>query len=204
MLCETRLAFGPNGMLVRATTGHVSWSNQEPERRDDGVIEVWDVPARKRVRTVGVGKGFCHAIALSPDGTLLAAALGDGLTLVRLDTGEQKPLPTAAHGLTFSPDGQRLVAATPVGVKFWETPIFRNTEISEAMIRQLHEIESAQYSIVLLSESGEPIGVDITASLYSEADELIDAYVERVCLDAGIPQDIIRNRAHKKLAGMES
>ena len=42
------------------------------------------------------------------------------------------------------------------------------------------------------------------SSLYSEADELIDAYVERVCLDAGIPQDIIRNRAHKKLAGMES
>ena len=42
------------------------------------------------------------------------------------------------------------------------------------------------------------------SSLYSEADELIDAYVERVCLDAGIPQDIIRHHARKKLAEMES
>lgn len=41
-------------------------------------------------------------------------------------------------------------------------------------------------------------------SLYSEADELIDAYVERVCLDAGIPQDILRHHARKKLAEMES
>jgi hypothetical protein len=42
------------------------------------------------------------------------------------------------------------------------------------------------------------------SSLYLEADELIDAYVERVCLDAGIPHDIIRHHAHKKLAGMDS
>jgi WD40 repeat protein len=116
----THLTFGPKGLLVRATTGSVSWSNQEPEKRFDGVIEVWDVPGRRLVRTVTAGKGFCHAIAVRPDGKLLAAAVGDGLTLVRLDTGEQKSLPTAAHSLTFSPDGQRLVAATPVGVKFWD------------------------------------------------------------------------------------
>jgi WD40 repeat protein/HEAT repeat protein len=116
----TRLAFGPNGLLVRASTGSISAGNMEPERRFDGVIEVWDVPGRRLVRTVKAGKGFCHAIAVSPDGKLLAAAVGDGLTLVRLDTGEQKSLPTAAHSLTFSPDGQRLVAATPVGVKFWD------------------------------------------------------------------------------------
>ena len=40
------------------------------------------------------------------------------------------------------------------------------------------------------------------SSLYSEADELIDAYIERVCQDAGIPQDIIRH--HKRLAESES
>jgi WD40 repeat protein/HEAT repeat protein len=116
----TRLAFGPGSVLARASTGGVSWSNQEPERRTDGVIEIWDLSNRKIMRTVNVGKGFGHAIAVSPDGKLLAAAVGDALTLVRLDTGEQKVLPTAAHSLTFSPDGQRLVAATPVGVKFWD------------------------------------------------------------------------------------
>jgi WD40 repeat protein/HEAT repeat protein/tRNA A-37 threonylcarbamoyl transferase component Bud32 len=116
----TRLAFGPDGMLIRATTGTYSVSNQEPPRVIDGVIEVWDVPSRKRVRTVNAGKGLCHAVAVSPDGKVLAAAVGDDVKLVRLDTGEQKMLPTAAHSLTFSPDGQRLVAATPVGVKFWD------------------------------------------------------------------------------------
>jgi len=42
------------------------------------------------------------------------------------------------------------------------------------------------------------------SSLYSEADQLIDAYIDRVCQDAGIPQDLIRHRARKKLAGSES
>jgi WD40 repeat protein len=78
------------------------------------------VPGQQRLRTVNAGSGFCNAIALSPDGQGLAAAIGDGLSLIRLDTGEQKNLPTGAHSLTFSPDGQRLVAATPVGVKFWD------------------------------------------------------------------------------------
>jgi WD40 repeat protein/HEAT repeat protein/predicted Ser/Thr protein kinase len=116
----TRLAFGPDGLLVRATTGSVAWSNQEPERRTDGVIELWDVAERKRYATVKAGQGFCHALALSPDGQLLAAAVGDGVALVRLDTGQTKTLPAAAQGLTFSPDGQRLVVASERGVKFWD------------------------------------------------------------------------------------
>ncbi|HEX5269335.1 MAG TPA: hypothetical protein VFW33_02555, partial [Gemmataceae bacterium] len=116
----THLALGPNGLMARASTGGVSWSDSEPEQRHDGVIELWDLGNRKRLRTVGAGKGLCNAVALSPDGKLLAAAVADGVTLVRLDTGEQKTLPTPAHALVFSPDGTRLVAGTPVGVKFWD------------------------------------------------------------------------------------
>jgi hypothetical protein len=37
------------------------------------------------------------------------------------------------------------------------------------------------------------------SSLYSEADELIDAYIERVCQDADIPEDIVRHHARKTL-----
>jgi WD40 repeat protein/HEAT repeat protein len=116
----TRLALGPNGLLVRATTGMPWISNQEPPRVIDGVIELWDVAARKRVRTVDAGKGLCRAIAVSPDGKALAAAVGENVVLVGLDGDEQKSLPTTASSLTFSPDGQRLVAFTPVGVKFWD------------------------------------------------------------------------------------
>jgi WD40 repeat protein/HEAT repeat protein len=117
---QTHLAFGPNGMLVRATTGVFSRSNQEPDRIAGEAIEVWDVANRKRLRTVDAGKGLCDAIAVTPDGKLLAAVVGSELTLIRLDTGEQKVLPTAARALKFSPDGQRLAALTPVGVKFWD------------------------------------------------------------------------------------
>jgi WD40 repeat protein/HEAT repeat protein len=116
----TRLAFLPNGLLVRATSGMPFVSNQEPLRVIDGVIELWDVAGRKLVRTVDAGKGLGRAIAVSPDGKLLAAAVGEGIVLVALDGGEQKVLPTTASSLTFSPDGQRLVAFTPVGVKFWD------------------------------------------------------------------------------------
>jgi WD40 repeat protein/HEAT repeat protein/predicted Ser/Thr protein kinase len=117
---RARLAFGPNGMLVRATAGVFSRSNQEPDRIAGEAVEVWDVASRKRLRMVDAGQGLCDAIAVSPDGKLLAAAVGSELRLIRLDTGEQKVLPTAAHGLTFSPDGQRLASLTPVGVKFWD------------------------------------------------------------------------------------
>ncbi len=72
-----KLAFGPNGLLLRASTGIEHWSDREPATRTDGVIEVWDVPGRSRVRTVDAGKGFCYAIAVSPDGKLLAVATGD-------------------------------------------------------------------------------------------------------------------------------
>jgi hypothetical protein len=35
-------------------------------------------------------------------------------------------------------------------------------------------------------------------ALYTEAAALIDPYVERVCTNAGIPRDIIRNHARKR------
>jgi WD40 repeat protein/HEAT repeat protein len=116
----TRLAFASNGLLVRATSGMPTINHKEPMRVIDGVVELWDVAARKLVRTVDAGKGLCRAIAVSPDAKLLAVAIGEGVALVPLDGGEAKVLPTTASSLTFSPDGQRLAAFTPVGVKLWD------------------------------------------------------------------------------------
>jgi hypothetical protein len=36
--------------------------------------------------------------------------------------------------------------------------------------------------------------------LYSEADQLLDAYISRVCENAGIPKDIVEHHARKKPA----
>jgi hypothetical protein len=38
------------------------------------------------------------------------------------------------------------------------------------------------------------------SSLYSEADQLLDAYISRVCENAGIPKDIVEHHARKKPA----
>jgi WD40 repeat protein len=120
---ETKLAIGPNGMLVRATTGSTNYSDingVKSQTQTDGIIEVWDLPSRKRLRTIDLAKGYCHAVALTPDGRLLAAGVGDNLYLVHLDTGEQKILPGATYSVSFSSDGQRLVTVSPFGVKLWD------------------------------------------------------------------------------------
>lgn len=117
----SKLAFGPKDVLIRATTGSISWSNQEPERFVDGVIEIWDVRARKLLKTLKPAKGLCNAIALDRSGEVLAAAIGDEIVLINLNTHERSTLPTTAHGLAFGADGKRLAVATPYGVKIWDT-----------------------------------------------------------------------------------
>jgi hypothetical protein len=37
------------------------------------------------------------------------------------------------------------------------------------------------------------------SSLYSEADQLLHAYIDRVCQNAGIPKDIVQHHPRKKL-----
>jgi len=34
-------------------------------------------------------------------------------------------------------------------------------------------------------------------ALYSEADRLLDSYIDAVCLNSGIPRDIVQQRARK-------
>jgi two-component system CheB/CheR fusion protein len=85
--------------------------------------------------------------------------------------------------------------ASLVGVKFWDTPIFRNTEITDGIVRQLQQLESAQYSLVLLTEAGAPVAVDIGASLYSEADkQVIQFNIRDVSARKRMEDQIARNQ----------
>jgi WD40 repeat protein len=122
-----RALFTPDGKtLIRATTGTARYSELEPTQHSPGVIELWDVVGRKKLRTLDGVTGFVHAIALTPDGKTLAAAVGDGVTLFRLDAPDVRPLPVTGHSLAFSPDGTRLLTATPTGVKLWEAATGRD------------------------------------------------------------------------------
>jgi WD40 repeat protein/HEAT repeat protein len=117
----TRVMFTPDSKtLIRATTGSVSMSDSAPTKITNGVIEFWDVAERKKIRTRDDLGGFINSIMLSPDGKTLAVCVGDVLKLLKLDSDQSRTLLVTAHSLAFSPDGQRLVTATPLGVKLWD------------------------------------------------------------------------------------
>ncbi|GAA3474518.1 protein kinase domain-containing protein [Nonomuraea roseola] len=75
---------------------------------------VWNVDTRERVAEVPTGEVF--AVALSPDGELLATSGDGGLRLWSVPEGRQVkgPLDTIRTPLAFTPDGRRLFAGDDV------------------------------------------------------------------------------------------
>ncbi len=81
---------------------------------DDGVVEVWDVPSRRLVRTLDRA-GAATALAVTEDGKTIVAGTADGtVRSLRVRDGEVertvhgKPNVTA---VAISPDGRRILAA---------------------------------------------------------------------------------------------
>ncbi|PWU11468.1 MAG: hypothetical protein C5B51_02600 [Terriglobia bacterium] len=120
----------------------------------------------------------------------------DGVVLALLDITDRKQAAEARYRRLFeaSKDGiviadalsGEIIDANPyitrlfgyprphlVGVKFWESDLFRDSEINEALRDDLHDLESAQKTLRLKSESGEHVTVDILASLYAEGDRKV-------------------------------
>jgi hypothetical protein len=92
----------------------------------DGLVKLWDLPARTLKADLKKHKGWVRSLDLSPDGTKLASAGEDG-TVVLWNTADGKEIKTiAAHAgpvtaVGFSPDGATI--ATGGGdklVKLWD------------------------------------------------------------------------------------
>ena len=93
----------------------------------DGLVKLWDLPARTLKHDLKKHKGWARALDFSPDGTKLASAGEDG-TVVLWNTADGKEIKTiAAHAgpvtaVGFSPDGGTI--ATGGGdklVKLWNS-----------------------------------------------------------------------------------
>src|SRR5262245_34393201 len=92
----------------------------------NGEMRLWDAASGKLVRDfefVNTSNNIIRAVALSPDGRLLAAGQGE-LALWDVATGQkrlviqQRP-PGWLTALTFSPDGRALAVCTSQSPKVW-------------------------------------------------------------------------------------
>jgi WD40 repeat protein len=97
------LAFGKDGTLLVAG-------------KDFGRVVVWDVVNRKFLRAVDTGQGIVRAVAISPDGQVLATAgEGDQFSLKLWHLPDGRLLKTYnsfsgyIHSLAFGPNGTWLV-----------------------------------------------------------------------------------------------
>jgi WD40 repeat protein/tetratricopeptide (TPR) repeat protein/predicted Ser/Thr protein kinase len=99
----------------------------------DRTVRLWDLPARKVVRTLEGHTQVVWGLAFSPDGTRLASSSGNHsqrgtpaeIKLWDLDTGrELRTLPSpggGVYGLAWSPDGKRLASAGfDKAVRLWD------------------------------------------------------------------------------------
>jgi serine/threonine protein kinase/WD40 repeat protein len=91
---------------------------------EDGLVHVWDIAGRRRVKTIEPRIGEIHAMAISPDGTTLA--VGGKPTIMTLafalihlidtETGKHKGTCqrhiTTIESIEFSPDGKLIAAGS--------------------------------------------------------------------------------------------
>jgi WD40 repeat protein len=103
------LSFSKNGTLLAAG-------------KDFGRVVVWDVANRKFLCAIDTGQGIVNAVAISPDGRVLATAgQGDNFKLKLWHLPEGQLLKTYdsfrgyIHSLAFGPDGSWLVLSENFG-----------------------------------------------------------------------------------------
>jgi len=115
------VAYSPNGNVL-AVAGIM-----------EEFVEIWDVPAHKRITTLQPKEG--HLVAFSPRGGLLATDAGNQVRLWRTGPWNlvgQLAVPGRVSVLKFSPDGTRLASLShPDEVTVWEVDQW-------AVIRRIH------------------------------------------------------------------
>ncbi|HQU42978.1 MAG TPA: hypothetical protein PK867_09205 [Pirellulales bacterium] len=103
-------SLSPNGNLLACSNNDIKAEDLGKRR-----VEIWDLATAKRLVQMEPLGQYIHALALSPDGELLAAGTEDGKSAIyETATGNRLAELPASKGpirpLAFSPDGKTLAA----------------------------------------------------------------------------------------------
>lgn len=134
----TAAAFGPGQLLLTSS--------------DDGTVRGWDRQTGEQLLEFGREDAPFEDVAVSPDGTLVAAAVSDGtVKLWDMVTGRRR---LTLHGHTqkatsvdFSPDGRLIASASPDGsVALHLLPLDEFVDVARGRLtRTLTDAECAEY-----------------------------------------------------------
>ena len=138
----TSIAFRPDGKILASLGGRVAASARH--KGGDMAIRLWEVESRKQVAVVGHHNASIESVALSPDGTLLAAGRQDGAVEL-WDIGSRKRIDVIqghdamVQCVVFSPDGRLLASSAKEHARLWdiqdrrEIAVFDHTAIVESI-----------------------------------------------------------------------
>jgi len=130
-----------------------------------GRVILWDVPTGKRVRTWNLDANFAQAVAMSPDGTGVAAGGGrydldptaSTAKLILWDLASGKPLHEWRWGrqfelvlaVAFSADGKALLAATDYRAKLYD--------VGSGKVRRVFQGVKGPLGLVAFSPDGKRV-----------------------------------------------
>ena len=91
---------------------------------NNGTLKLWNLKTGQEIHRLQGDTSWIHAIAISPNGQILAGASGDSIKLWNLRTGRQFCILSGHNSwvrtVTFSPDGQMLATGSDdATIKLW-------------------------------------------------------------------------------------